>query len=112
MVEIIGHDGLLTERLSHTSRTFRGRDRSRSRAALRNRFDPAQVTVHEADALEFDFAALPQRPARWEICLQRVDADPFRVAALPGIRDCTFMLQKEVVDRMGLHRHGRIRRLR
>jgi len=71
-------------------------------AALRNRLDPAKVTVHEGDALEFDFASLPA-PLRVAGNLPYNVSTPilFRMAALAArVRDCVFMLQKEVVDRM------------
>jgi 16S rRNA (adenine1518-N6/adenine1519-N6)-dimethyltransferase len=58
--------------------------------------------VHEGDALEFDFAALPA-PLRVVGNLPYNVSTPilFRIAALEGrIRDGTFLLQKEVVDRM------------
>ncbi len=102
MVEIGPGTGLLTERLAGRVGELHVVEIDRDLAAgLRDRFD-TQLTVHEADALEFDFAALPQ-------ALRVVGNLPynvstpilFRVAALAErIRDCTFMLQKEVVDRM------------
>lgn len=71
-------------------------------AALRNRFPATQVTVHEGDVLEFEFASLPA-PLRVAGNLPYNVSTPilFRIAAVAErIRDCTFMLQKEVVDRM------------
>jgi 16S rRNA (adenine1518-N6/adenine1519-N6)-dimethyltransferase len=71
-------------------------------AALRQRFEPGQLAVHEADALEFDFAALPSG-------LRVVGNLPYNVstpilfalaAVADRLRDGTFMLQKEVIDRM------------
>ena len=76
-------------------------------AALRERFDENRITVHDSDALEFDFNQV----------LGKVAGSRFRVAGnlpynistpllfhLAGyaehIIDGTFMLQKEVVDRM------------
>ncbi|HET9652876.1 MAG TPA: rRNA adenine dimethyltransferase family protein, partial [Usitatibacter sp.] len=70
-------------------------------SALRGRFTPEQVTVHEADALEFDFAALPA-PLRVVGNLPYNVSSPilFRMAEIADrVRDCVFMLQKEVVDR-------------
>jgi 16S rRNA (adenine1518-N6/adenine1519-N6)-dimethyltransferase len=103
MVEIGPGTGLLTERLAASLAHLHVVEIDRDLAAqLRNRFDPARVTVHESDALEFDFAALPQ-PLRVVGNLPYNVSTPilFHVAALAGrIRDCTFMLQKEVVDRM------------
>jgi 16S rRNA (adenine1518-N6/adenine1519-N6)-dimethyltransferase len=58
--------------------------------------------VHEADALEFDFESLPA-PLRVVGNLPYNVSTPilFRMAALAGrLRDCVFMLQKEVVERM------------
>jgi 16S rRNA (adenine1518-N6/adenine1519-N6)-dimethyltransferase len=103
MVEIGPGTGLLTEeiaaRVDHLHVVEIDRDLA---ASLRNRFPPARVSVHEGDALEFDFAALPA-PLRVVGNLPYNVSTPilFRIAALEGrIRDCTFLLQKEVVDRM------------
>ena len=71
-------------------------------AALRGRFSPDRVTVHEGDALEFDLAALPAG-TRVVGNLPYNISTPilFHVAANAGrIRDGVFMLQKEVVERM------------
>ena len=71
-------------------------------AALRSRFPPAKLTVHECDALEFDLARLPT-PLRVVGNLPYNVSTPilFRIAAFADhVADCTFMLQKEVVDRM------------
>lgn len=103
MVEIGPGTGLLTERLAPRLDRLDVVEIDRDLAAgLRNRFDPARVAVHEADALEFDFATLPER-LRVVGNLPYNVSTPilFRIAALAGrIRDCTFMLQREVVDRM------------
>ena len=103
MVEIGPGTGLLTAELvpalSHLHVVEIDRDLA---AGLRNRFPPSQVTVHEADALEFDFASLPA-PLRVAGNLPYNVSTPilFRMAALAGrLVDCTFLLQKEVVDRM------------
>ena len=103
MVEIGPGTGLLTAELvpalSHLHVVEIDRDLA---AGLRNRFPPSQVTVHEADALEFDFAALPA-PLRVAGNLPYNVSTPilFRMAALAErLVDCTFLLQKEVVDRM------------
>ena len=103
MVEIGPGTGLLTAeiapRLAHLHVVEIDRDLAR---ALRNRFPPEQVSVHEGDALEFDFAALPA-PLRVVGNLPYNVSTPilFRIAALEDrVRDCTFLLQKEVVDRM------------
>jgi len=103
VLEIGPGTGLLTAelspRLDHLHVVEIDRDLA---AGLRNRFDAKRVTVHEADALEFDFGALPA-PLRVVGNLPYNVSTPilFRIAAVAGrIRDCTFMLQREVVDRM------------
>lgn len=103
MVEIGPGTGILTEELvrvlDHLDVVEIDRDLA---AALRNRYDAAKVTVHEGDALEFDFASLPA-PLRVAGNLPYNVSTPilFRMAGLADrIADCTFLLQKEVVDRM------------
>jgi len=103
MVEIGPGTGLLTaelvERVGHLHVVEIDRDLA---AGLRQRFAPDRVTVHEGDALEFDFAGLPA-PLRVVGNLPYNVSTPilFRIAALEEhIRDGTFLLQKEVVDRM------------
>jgi len=71
-------------------------------AALRARWPADRLTVHEGDALEFDFGALPA-PLRVVGNLLYNVSSPilFHVAAAADrVADCVFMLQKEVVDRM------------
>ena len=71
-------------------------------AALRERFDPARLTLVEGDALDFDFAALGDG-LRVVGNLPYNISSPllFRLAAqAASIADVTVMLQKEVVDRM------------
>ncbi len=71
-------------------------------ARLRELWPPERLVVHQADALEFDFAALGGR-LRLVGNLPYNISTPllFRVAALGDrITDAHFMLQKEVVDRM------------
>ena len=103
MVEIGPGTGLLTDELAHALDHLDVVEIDRDLAAgLRNRFDAARVTVHEADALEFDFASLPV-PLRVAGNLPYNVSTPilFRMAALAArLADCTFLLQKEVVDRM------------
>jgi 16S rRNA (adenine1518-N6/adenine1519-N6)-dimethyltransferase len=74
-------------------------------ARLRQRFAPERLTIHEGDALEFDFGALKQNNARLKI----VGNLPYNISSpllfhlvgyAPQIHDMHFMLQKEVVDRM------------
>jgi len=71
-------------------------------AWLRTAFPAARVTVHEGDALEFDFAALGA-PLRVVGNLPYNISTPllFHLAQHAGsIRDIHAMLQKEVVERM------------
>lgn len=81
---------------------------------LRERFPAESVVVHEGDVLEFDFSALPQ-PLRVVGNLPYNISTPilFRVAGFAErIRDCVFMLQREVVERMvaapGTPAYGRL----
>jgi 16S rRNA (adenine1518-N6/adenine1519-N6)-dimethyltransferase len=69
---------------------------------LRAEFPPERLTVHEADALKFDFGALGDD-------LRIVGNLPYNISSpilfhlatyAEHIRDMHFMLQKEVVDRM------------
>jgi 16S rRNA (adenine1518-N6/adenine1519-N6)-dimethyltransferase len=103
MVEIGPGTGLLTDelvpRLDHLHVVEIDRELA---AALRTRFEPAQLSVHEGDALDFDFGSLPT-PLRVVGNLPYNVSSPilFRVAEIADrIDDATFMLQKEVVDRM------------
>jgi len=71
-------------------------------ARLSEAYPPERLAVHVADALEFDFASLPE-DLRVVGNLPYNISTPllFRLDAFAGrIRDLTFMLQKEVVDRM------------
>ena len=84
-------------------------------AALRSRWaDAANVSIHEADALEFDFGTLGDD-------LRIVGNLPYNISTpllfhlldnRDSIRDMHFMLQKEVVDRMaaspGSKAYGRL----
>lgn len=71
-------------------------------AGLRRRFPPERLTVHEGDALRFDFASLGTN-------LRVVGNLPYNISTpilfhLAGFADCLrdvhVMLQKEVVERM------------
>lgn len=115
MVEIGPGTGLLTagllERLDHLHVVEIDRDLA---AALRERFPPSRLTVHEADAVEFDLASLPA-PLRVVGNLPYNVSTPilFHVAAAAErVADCVFMLQREVVDRMvaapGSRDYGRL----
>lgn len=103
MVEIGPGTGLMTEALAPAVGRLHVVEIDRQLAAgLRARFAPGQVTVHEADVLEFDFATLPA-PLRIVGNLPYNVSTPilFRIAAAAShVADCTFMLQREVVDRM------------
>jgi 16S rRNA (adenine1518-N6/adenine1519-N6)-dimethyltransferase len=103
MVEIGPGTGILTDELAAIVRPLHVVEIDRDLAqALRERFDPARVVVHESDVLDFDFACLPA-PLRVVGNLPYNVSSPilFRVAAYAErIADCTFMLQKEVVERM------------
>ena len=71
-------------------------------ARLKSEFAPARVTVHEGDALRFDFSALGSR-------LRVVGNLPYNISTpllfhlarhSAAIQDIHVMLQKEVVERM------------
>ena len=71
-------------------------------ARLRKRYPPDRVTIHEGDALAFDFASLGND-------LRIVGNLPYNIstpllfhlaACASQVRDMHFMLQKEVVERM------------
>jgi 16S rRNA (adenine1518-N6/adenine1519-N6)-dimethyltransferase len=73
-------------------------------ARLRRRFPPQRLTIHEGDALEFDFGSL-KGAGRLKI----VGNLPYNISSpllfhlvpfAPRVHDMHFMLQKEVVDRM------------
>ena len=73
-------------------------------ARLRQRFPPERLTIHEGDALEFDFGALKGAGP-----LKIVGNLPYNISSpllfhlvpfAPRVYDMHFMLQKEVVDRM------------
>ncbi len=73
-------------------------------ARLRERFPPERLTIHEGDALKFDFGALKGSGP-----LKIVGNLPYNISSpllfhlvpfAPLVHDMHFMLQKEVVDRM------------
>ena len=115
MVEIGPGTGLLTAELLKVVRHLHVVEIDRDLAAgLRARYSPRQLTVHEADILDFDLAALPPD-------LRVVGNLPYNVSTpilfrvadhAERIRDCAFMLQREVVDRMvaapGSEDYGRL----
>jgi 16S rRNA (adenine1518-N6/adenine1519-N6)-dimethyltransferase len=103
MVEIGPGTGILTQELAPALDHLHVVEIDRNlAAALRARFPAEKVSVHEADALDFEFEALPA-PLRVVGNLPYNVSTPilFRMAALGDrLRDCVFMLQKEVVERM------------
>lgn len=103
MVEIGPGLGALTEpllaRLAHLDVVEIDRDLI---ARLRTRFPAERLTIHEGDALKFDFGTLGA-PLRVVGNLPYNISTPllFHLAGFAErIRDMTFMLQKEVVMRM------------
>lgn len=71
-------------------------------ARLKKQHPPARITIHEGDALDFDFASIG-RDLRLVGNLPYNISTPllFHLAEYVGIvRDMHFMLQKEVVERM------------
>jgi 16S rRNA (adenine1518-N6/adenine1519-N6)-dimethyltransferase len=103
--------GGLIERAGHIAAIEIDRDLA---ARLRETYTPQQLTVHEADALEFDFASLPSR-LRVVGNLPYNISSPllFHLATFDGrLRDLHVMLQREVVARMtaapGTSDYGRL----
>ena len=85
---------------------------------LKKQFDPARLTVHAGDALQFDFTSIPV-PAGQK--LRVVGNLPYNISSpllfhlaqiAPQVQDQHFMLQKEVVERMvaepGSKAYGRL----
>jgi 16S rRNA (adenine1518-N6/adenine1519-N6)-dimethyltransferase len=103
MVEIGPGTGILTQELARVVHPLHVVEIDRDLARdLRERFDAASVVVHEGDALDFDLSSL-RSPLRVVGNLPYNVSTPilFHVAAHAGhVHDCTFMLQKEVVERM------------
>ncbi|GAA5178886.1 16S rRNA (adenine(1518)-N(6)/adenine(1519)-N(6)) -dimethyltransferase RsmA [Niveibacterium umoris] len=75
-------------------------------ARLKETYTPEQITIHEGDALKFDFGALA---AGSEGKLKVVGNLPYNISTpllfhlaefATGVKEMTFMLQREVVDRM------------
>jgi len=89
----------LLDRIEHLDVVELDRDLA---GRLRDRYPPGRLSVHEADALRFDFSALPA-PLRVVGNLPYNISTPllFHLAeAAPRCADLHFMLQQEVVDRM------------
>ncbi len=119
MVEIGPGLGAMTapliERLGHLHVVEIDRDLI---ARLRETYAPAQLTIHEGDALKFDFGSLGADAAR---PLRIVGNLPYNISTpilfhlaefAAQVKDMTFMLQKEVVMRMvaapGTEEYGRL----
>ncbi len=111
LVEIGPGEGAITTPLARLSGHLHVVEFDRDLAErLRQRYqDDSHVTVHEADALRFDFASLGSD-------LRIVGNLPYNIStpllfhlldSLPQIRDMHFMLQKEVVARMAATPGGR-----
>ena len=75
-------------------------------AKLRRDYSPERLTIHEGDALKFDFGALAAGDPRG---MRVVGNLPYNISTpllfhladyAPRIIDCHFMLQSEVVERM------------
>lgn len=115
MVEIGPGPGALTERLCSVVQPLHVVEIDADLAsALRARFSAEVVVVHEGDALDFDLATLSQ-PLRVVGNLPYNVSTPilFHVARFVArLRDCVFMLQREVVERMvaepGTPEYGRL----
>ena len=116
IVEIGPGQGAITDALAHQAGQLHVVELDRDLAAeLRSRYDDNhKVTVHEADALQFDFGAIGER-------IRVVGNLPYNISTpllfhllefREYIVDMHFMLQKEVVDRMaaspGSKAYGRL----
>jgi 16S rRNA (adenine1518-N6/adenine1519-N6)-dimethyltransferase len=103
MVEIGPGPGALTRPLLEVLQHLHVVEFDRDMVArLAAEFPGSRLALHQADALAFDFGALGQN-------LRVVGNLPYNISSpllfhladyAKGIRDMTFMLQKEVVDRM------------
>ena len=102
-VEIGPGEGALTEPLLQRAGRLEVIELDRDLAsALQQKHSPETLTVHCADALEFDFASFPAG-------VRIVGNLPYNVSTpllfhlagcAPQVRDMHFMLQREVVERM------------
>jgi 16S rRNA (adenine1518-N6/adenine1519-N6)-dimethyltransferase len=79
-------------------------------AALATRFPPERLRIHQADALAFDFSALgPDLRVVGNLPYNISSPLLFQLAGIAGcLRDCHFMLQREVVDRIAAAPGGRV----
>lgn len=107
MVEIGPGLGAMTALLLQSLRQLHVVELDRDLVArLKKQFDPAQLIVHEGDALQFDFASIPLGEGQK---LRVVGNLPYNISSpllfhltsvAPQVQDQHFMLQKEVVERM------------
>jgi 16S rRNA (adenine1518-N6/adenine1519-N6)-dimethyltransferase len=106
VVEIGPGEGVLTAELVGRVARLHAVELDRDLVAtLAARFPPAALTLHAADALAFDFAALADPGERLRVIgnLPYNVSTPllFHLLAQAGaVQDMLFMLQKEVVDRL------------
>lgn len=103
MVEIGPGLGALTEPLLAVLRHLHAVEIDRDLiSALRQRFPPERLSLHEGDALAFDFGALgPDLRVVGNLPYNISTPLLFHLAGHAGsVRDMHFMLQKEVVERM------------
>ena len=110
LIEIGPGEGVLTAPLLERVRRLEVIEIDRDLATrLRDAFPSERLVVHEADALSFDFGALPA-PLRIVGNLPYNISTPllFHMAAfVDRVRDMHFMLQREVVERMAAQRSTR-----
>ena len=119
LVEIGPGEGAITVPLASCCRRLHALEYDRDLVArLRARFaDDARVTIHQADALRFDYATLGNPPGdAADERLRIVGNLPYNISTpllfrmvevRHLLRDLHFMLQKEVVDRMTAAPGGR-----
>lgn len=118
IVEIGPGQGALTEHLLGKSREVHAVEFDRDLIPdLEARYGPLGLLVHHQDALTFDFCQLARPPGKIRV----IGNLPYNISTplifhlldqLECIQDMSFMLQKEIVDRMsaepGSKRYGRL----
>ncbi len=106
LVEIGPGQGALTRPLLERLDTLHVVELDRDLTPALRELAPGRLIVHEADALRFDFSALAPAPG----ALRVVGNLPYNISTpllfhlltqRASLRDMHFMLQKEVVERMG-----------
>jgi len=103
IVEVGPGLGALTEPLLRRVNTLHVIEIDRDIVArLSSRFSTDRLLIHQGDALEFDFSSLgPQLRVVGNLPYNISSPLLFHVADhMAAVRDCHFMLQKEVVDRL------------